>query len=89
MRIKEGFVLREVAGQVIVIATGEASKNFHGMLKLNATGKDIWIGLQKGLTETEIVEDLQKKYQVEREQIEQDVKEFFAQITEMGFLEYE
>lgn len=89
MRIKEGFVLREVAGQVIVIATGEASKHFHGMLKLNATGKDIWIGLQKGLTETEIVEDLQKKYQVEREQIEQDVKEFFAQITEMGFLEYE
>ena len=35
MRIKEGFVLREVAGQVVVIATGEASKGFHGMIKLN------------------------------------------------------
>lgn len=89
MRIKEGFVLREVAGQVIVIATGEASKNFHGMIKLNATGKDIWVGLQNGLTEAEIVADLQKKYQIEKEQLEQDVKEFFAQMTEMGFLVYE
>ena len=31
MRIKNGFVLREVAGQIMVIATGEASKDFHGM----------------------------------------------------------
>ena len=89
MRIKEGFVLREVAGQVIVIATGEASKQFHGMLKLNATGKDIWVGLQNGLTEEEIVLELQDKYQVEKEQIAQDVREFFEQMTGMGFLEYE
>ena len=39
MRIKEGFVLREVAGQAMVIATGEASKEFHGMVKLNESGK--------------------------------------------------
>ena len=32
MRIKKGFVLREVAGQIMVIATGEASKDFHGMI---------------------------------------------------------
>ena len=51
MRIKEGFVLREVAGQAMVIATGEASKEFHGMVKLNESGKIIWKGLMDGLTE--------------------------------------
>ena len=35
MRTKKGFVLREVGGQTVVIATGEASENFHGMDKLN------------------------------------------------------
>ena len=54
MRIKKGFVLREVAGQIMVIATGEASKDFHGMIKLNATGKVIWLGLQEGLSQEEI-----------------------------------
>ena len=86
MRIKEGFVLREVAGQIVVIATGEASKGFHGMIKLNATGKDIWIGLTEGKQESEIVSELQEKYQIEKVQVEQDVREFISQMTELGFL---
>ena len=39
VRIKDGFVLRDVAGQTVVIATGEASRDFHGMVKLNGTGR--------------------------------------------------
>ena len=42
MKIKDGFVLRQVAGQGVVIATGEASKEFSGMVKLNGTGSFIW-----------------------------------------------
>ena len=38
VRIKDGFVLRDVAGQTVVIATGEASRDFHGMVKLNGKG---------------------------------------------------
>ena len=67
MRIKSGFVLREVAGQNMVIATGEASENFNGMIKLNSTGKEIWLGLQEGLSEEDIALGLQKKYDVEPE----------------------
>lgn len=86
MRIKNGFVLREVAGQVMVIATGEASKNFHGMIKLNSTGKDIWQGLQAGKTVEEIAKELQDKYQVEYAKAEDDTKEFLAKMLEMGFV---
>ena len=69
MRIKDGFVLREVAGQYVVIATGEASKNFHGMIKLNITGKEIWQGLQEGLDKAAIVQRLQDKFEVESEKV--------------------
>lgn len=86
MRIKNGFVLREVAGQNMVIATGEASKDFHGMIKLNNTGKEIWQGLQEGLSETEIARRLQEKYQIESEKAEQDTKEFVGKMLEMGFV---
>lgn len=86
MRIKKGFVLREVAGQNMVIATGEASKDFHGMIKLNNTGKEIWQGLQEGLSEIEIAKGLQDKYQVEAEKAEQDTKEFIGKMIEMGFV---
>lgn len=86
MRIKNGFVLREVAGQIMVIATGEASKDFHGMIKLNATGKEIWLGLQEGLSEQDIAAKLQDKYEVDVEMATQDVREFVQQMEEMGFV---
>lgn len=86
MRIKNGFVLREVAGQAMVIATGEASKDFHGMIKLNDTGKEIWTGLQEGLTEEEIALKLQGKYEVDAAQAGEDVKAFVDKMKEAGFL---
>ena len=86
MRIKKGFVLREVAGQIMVIATGEASKNFHGMIKLNATGKVIWLGLQDGLSEEQIVVRLQVQFDVVADKASQDTRAFMKQMEEMGFL---
>lgn len=89
MRVKEGFVLRDVAGQTVVIATGKASKDFHGMIRLNATGKEIWQGLQEGLSDIEIIENLSRKYEIDVAEAETDVREFLSQIGEMGFLENE
>lgn len=86
MRIKQGFVLREIAGQVMVIATGEASKDFHGMIKLNQTGKEIWQSLQEGHSEVQIIQHLQDKYDVEPQQAEQDVTNFISKMREMGFI---
>mgnify|MGYP000829823905 CR=1 FL=1 len=43
MKIKKGFVLRDVAGRSVVVATGAAAKKFRGMIMLNDTGKEIWI----------------------------------------------
>ena len=47
MKIKENYVMREVAGQAIVIAIGEESGRFKGMINLNRTGRDVWTCLKK------------------------------------------
>ena len=86
MKIKEGFVMREVAGQYVVIAIGEASKTFHGMIKLNRTGKDIWEGIQKGFDKNQIVEFFIETYEAAREDVEKDVEEFLNQMKEVGIL---
>ena len=86
MKMKSGFVMREVAGQYVVIAIGEASKTFHGMIKLNSTGKDIWEGLESGFEEQQIVDLLMDKYQVSKEQVREDVQEFLKQMKEVGIL---
>lgn len=86
MRIKNGFVLREVVGQIMVIATGEASKDFHGMIKLNGTGKVIWLALQEGLSEEDIAKRLQEEFDVDFEKALQDTQAFLQQMEDKGFL---
>lgn len=87
MRIKQGFVMRDVAGQAVAIATGEASKSFHGMVKLNDTGADIWRGVEEGLAEAAIAERIAAKYEVDSERAREDVDAFIARMHEAGLVE--
>lgn len=87
MKIKQGFVMRDVAGQAVAIATGEASKSFHGMVKLNDTGAVIWNGIEKGLDEAEIAEQLTASYDVEVGQALKDVESFIARMRDAGLVE--
>lgn len=86
MRIKEGFVLREVAGQAVVIATGEASKSFHGMIKLNDTARVVWEGLTAGKSDEQITAQLVAVYSVDVEEAATDVAAFIKQAADKGFL---
>lgn len=87
MKIKQGFVMRDVAGQAVAIATGEASKSFHGMVKLNDTGAFIWNGIEKGLDEAEIAGQLAASYDVEVDQALKDVESFIARMRDAGLVE--
>ena len=42
MKIKNGFIVREVGGENVVVPVGEMSKVFHGMINLNETGAFLW-----------------------------------------------
>lgn len=89
MKIKEGFVLREVAGQAVVIAVGEASKTFHGMINLNGTGKRIWEGVEQGKTKEEIANQLSKDYEVEYEKALQDTEKMLTKMQDTGVIDNE
>ena len=42
MKIRNGFMLRKVGGQNVVVAVGAASRDFNGIIKLNETGAFLW-----------------------------------------------
>ncbi|MCD8380487.1 MAG: PqqD family protein [Lachnospiraceae bacterium] len=90
MKIKEGFIIRKVAGKYVVVATGQASREFHGMVKLNETGKIIWEGLACGRTTEEIVDELAEKSGArtaeDRAVILNDVQAMIQEMADNGFL---
>lgn len=86
MRIKQGFVMRDVAGQTVIVATGEAAEGFRGMIKVNEAGREIWSAIAEGLDETAVVDRLTERFDVSREVAERDVAAFVAGMREHGFL---
>lgn len=88
MKIRNGFILKDVAGKTFVVATGELSKSFKGMITLNETGKFIWMQLQNKTTEEAIVEAIMKEYDIQdRALIERDVDNFIAKLAGDNILE--
>lgn len=87
MKVKEGYVLREVAGQIIVVPTGDAALNFNGVINLNAPGKLLWEMLQNEVEVEDLVAGMLAKYEVSREVALKDVEEFLATLKEKKILE--
>ena len=88
MKIRDGFILRDVGGKTYVVATGELSREFNGMITLNETGKFIWQQLQNDVTSEAIVDEMAKVYEdADRKVIEQDVLDFIAKLEKDKVLE--
>lgn len=87
MKIKKGFVAKEIAGQYVVVALGAASKIFNGIIKLNDSGKFIWDMLEKGAETEDIVNALLGEYDVDRETAQRDVEKFIGELKGANILE--
>lgn len=87
MKIKEGYKLREVAGNYIVVATGKASKEFNGMINLNETGALLWRTLEKGAEEKDLINALLAEYEVDEATATTGVKAFIEKVVGAGFVE--
>ena len=88
MKIKKGFVAKEIAGQYVVVALGQASKIFNGIIKLNESGKFIWDMLATGAEKEDIINALLNEYEgVDRETAEKDVDKFINELIGANILE--
>lgn len=85
MQLKDGFILRTVAGEHVVVPSGE-DLNLNMMITLNETGKILWENLQKGAEQEELVAVLLKEYDVEEETAKAHVVRFVEKLRANGFL---
>lgn len=85
MKLKNGFVLREVAGEVVVIPSG-ADLDLNMMITLNDTGRFLWEKLETGAEEDALVQALLKEYDVDAATAQKAVDAFVARLKELDFL---
>ena len=85
MKLKDGFLLRDVAGQTVVLPTaGDLDLNM--MITLNETGKFLWERLKDDTDEAALVSALLSVYEVDEETARESVKEFVQKLRDNDFL---
>lgn len=88
MRIKEGFVLRDVCGEKVVMGEGLKTINFSKMIHFNETAAYLWNELQGKEFDTEMMADLLcGQYEVSRELALADSEKLAANLIEAGVIE--
>ena len=87
MKIKDGFILRSVAGTNLVVAVGERSRDFNRMMKLNDTAAFLWHQLESDCTFEQLVDRLTQEYEVTREVAEYDTRAFINTLKEASVLD--
>lgn len=87
MKLKNGIVTNSIDGENFAIATGEAAKEFNGLVKNNPTAAFIFELLKTEQTEDSIVAAMLEKYEVDEPTVRADVKELLALLKSKKLIE--
>ena len=85
MKIKDEFILREVASEIVVIPTGD-TWDLNMMITLNETGAFLWRQLEQDTDEAAMVAALLSEYDVDEETARTSVSAFVSKLKEHDFL---
>lgn len=87
MKIKEGFLLREVAGNTVIVPVGEETVDFNGIITINETSKFIWNLLEKGIDKEELLRIFLAEYDVSEDVAKADIADFLQILLDNGIME--
>lgn len=87
MKLTCEFILREVAGESILVPVGSTALAFNGIITLDPVGTQIWKDLEAGKSRDEILNHILEDFDVTAEIASHDLDAFLNQLREKGYLE--
>lgn len=86
MRVSNNFILREIAGEYLLVPVGAAAANFNGLITLNETAYTIFQAMAEEHSAEELVQLVLTEYDVDADTARADVDEFVQQLRQIGAL---
>ena len=87
MKIKGTFVLRDIAGDTVIVPVGETALSYNGMITTTRTGAVIWQELEKGCDRETIIQTLLDRFEIDRETVVKDTDAFLEQLEKAGLIQ--
>ena len=91
MKIKDGFVLRDVCGEKVIVGEGVKAIDFGKLVSLNETAAWLWTQAQEmgEFTEKKLTDKLCEAYEVAADVAQRDVAKLVAEWLKLGVLDNE
>ena len=87
MKVSKDFIMREIAGEYILVPVGAAAAKFNGLITMNELGQFIFNLLSEDCTIVQLAEKITAEYDVSLETAASDAQAFLQQLREVGALE--
>ncbi|MBR5245927.1 MAG: PqqD family protein [Clostridia bacterium] len=87
MKIKKEMILREIAGENILVPGANAVLELNGLFVVTETGAFIWKNLTLVESEEELVEKMLDEYEIGKETAEKDIAEFLNKLRDFGIID--
>ncbi|MDR1565063.1 MAG: PqqD family protein [Oscillospiraceae bacterium] len=82
MKLKEGFIIREIMDEFLVVPTGERVADFNALISLNKTGAVLWQALAEEKQEAELAKILLNEFEVDEATAAKDTAAFLEILRE-------
>ena len=87
MKIKGTFVMRDIAGDIVIVPVGETALSYNGMITTTSTGAVLWKALETGCDRETLIQTLLDRYEVDYETAAADTDEFLMNLKSRGMIE--
>lgn len=87
MKAADGFVLRNIAGERLLMPVGERIDAFKGAVLMNELSAFIWEKLQSPITRDRLLAEILAQYAIDKETAAADLDAVLAQLKQVGIIE--
>lgn len=85
MKLNPDYILRDIAGEKIVVPTGSATQKINGLITLNDAAAFLWECVSKGMSRQEIISHLLEEFEVDEATAIRDANAFLDMLIQQGF----
>ena len=86
MKLKNNYTLTGLAGEYVAVPL-DGGSDFHGIVKLNESGAEVFRGMQEGQDEAQIARRLMEKFEIDMETAEKAIRIVVDELSAAGLME--
>ena len=87
MKVNSDFVMRNIAGENILVPTGEAAEKFNVMITMNEAAAFMWQNIDEVESKEDLVKMVLNEFEVDEETATRDVENFINELSSINMIE--